>query len=79
MIQNVDDRVPGPTDDPIANLLIAGLATDVADAERLYLDTHIDQVVAFVQSGMPDEELRRHPLIALLLAHGSRGFEDSLR
>jgi hypothetical protein len=37
------------------------------------------EVVHLVGSDIPDPEFRRHPLIALLLARGSRGLEDSLQ
>jgi len=35
-------------------------------------------VAQLVASPLTDAEFRRHPLIALLLARGSRGSEDSL-
>jgi hypothetical protein len=31
-----------------------------------------------VNSSLSDEEFRRHPLIAILLGRGSRGWEDSI-
>jgi hypothetical protein len=36
-------------------------------------------VVRLVESPLSEEEFRRHPLTMLLLARGSRGWEDSLR
>ena len=65
-------------DDPIVRLLLAEEALTVDAAEELYLDRHLDDVVALVRSPLSDDEFRRHPLIALLLARGSRGWEDSL-
>jgi hypothetical protein len=65
-------------DDPVAELLRAGEASTVDEAEKLYLDRHLDEVVALVKSSLSEAEFRRHPLISLLLARGSRGFEDSL-
>ena len=71
---------PGPrTGDPVADLLLSGGAMTVSEAEECYLDAHIRDVVKLAESDLSDEEFRRHPLIALLLARGSRGWEDSLR
>jgi hypothetical protein len=64
--------------DPIVEILLSGRATTVDEAEELYLDTHLDDVVRLACSNMSDEEFRRHPLIALLFARGSRGWEDAL-
>jgi hypothetical protein len=50
----------------------------VDEAEELYLDEHLDEVVRLVESELPEPEFRRHPLIALLLARGSRAPEDAL-
>jgi hypothetical protein len=66
------------TGDPVADLILAGRASTVDEAEELYLDEHLDDVVRLVSSGLTDEEFRRHPLIVLLLARGSRGWDDSL-
>ena len=64
--------------DPVAELILSGEACTVDEAEELYLDRHLDEVLTLVRSSLSDEEFRRHPLIALLLARGSRGLEDSL-
>lgn len=64
--------------DPVAALILAGRASTVDEAEELYLDEHLDEVVRLVDSDLSEEEFRRHPLIALLLARGSRPSEDSL-
>jgi hypothetical protein len=64
--------------DPIAEMLLAGEAQSVSEAEEKYLDRHLSEVVELVESPLSDREFREHPLIALLLAHGSRGWEDSL-
>ena len=63
--------------DPVAEMLIAGRASTVDEAEELYLDEHLDEVLRLVASPLTDEEVRAHPLIALLLARGSRPWEDS--
>jgi hypothetical protein len=67
-----------PPRDPVAELILRGDAATVEEAEELYLDTHLHEVVALVESSLSDEAFRRHPLIALLLARGSRSSEDSL-
>jgi hypothetical protein len=64
--------------DPVVDLLLLGKALTVRQAEAMYLDTHLPDVIRLVQSPMSDEEFRRHPLIVLLMAHGSRAWEDSL-
>lgn len=66
-------------DDPIAQLLLNGEARTASEAERKYLESHLDEVLQLVRSPLSEEEFRRHPLIALLFSHGSRGWEDSLR
>lgn len=68
----------GPTGDPVADLLVTGWASTVAQAEELYLNSHIEDVLHLVESPISDEEFRSHPLISLLLARGSRAWEDSL-
>jgi hypothetical protein len=65
-------------DDPVVALLLAGKASTAEEAEELYLERSLDEVVRLVESDLSDAEFRRHPLIQLLLARGSRGFEDSL-
>jgi hypothetical protein len=67
------------TEDPVANLILEGKAATVEEAEELYLDQHLDDVIALVRSDLSDDEFRRHPLISLLLSRGSRAWEDSLR
>jgi len=69
---------PELTGDPVADLLVQGRARTIEEAEELYLDEHLADLVPLVESDMPDAELRRHPLVALLLARGSRRWEDSL-
>lgn len=66
-------------DDPVAQKLLAGEAATPSEAERKYLEDHLDEVLRLVQSQLSDGEFRRHPLIAMLFSHGSRGWEDSLR
>ena len=66
------------TDDPVIDLLLSGRAATAAEAEELYLDASIPDVLRLVEGELTDTEFRAHPLIQLLLAHGSRGREDSL-
>lgn len=57
---------------------VVGRARTLAEAGDMHLDAHLGEVAQIVASPLSDEEFRRHPLIALLLARGSRGSEDSL-
>jgi hypothetical protein len=66
-------------DDPVAQLLLNGQARTPSEAERQYLESHLDDVLRLVKSSLSEDEFRSHPLIALLFSHGSRGWEDSLR
>ena len=65
-------------DDEILTLLETGQAADLHQAEEIYLDRHLDDLLALVASPLTDEEFRRDPFIRLLLSHGSRPWEDSL-
>lgn len=65
--------------DPIIEMLLSGEAGSVSEAEELYLDRHLREIIELVESPLSDRKFREHPLIALLFAHGSRGWEDSLR
>jgi hypothetical protein len=64
--------------DPVAQLLLAGKAATVREAEELCLDSCLPEVVRLLQSGLSDEELGRHPLMRMLRAHGSRGWEETV-
>ncbi len=58
-------------------LLISGRATSMTEAEQMFLDAHLSDIAALAER-LSDEEFRRHELVRLLLAYGSRPFEDSL-
>jgi hypothetical protein len=64
--------------DPVAQLLLRGEAETLREAEELYLDSCLPEVVRLLQSGLSDEELGRHPLMRMLRAHGSRGWEEAV-
>jgi hypothetical protein len=66
------------SNDPVAQLLLSGKAQTLREAEELYLDTCLPEVVRLLQSGLSDEELGRHPHMRMLLAHGSRGWEEAV-
>ena len=65
-------------DAAIAELLWSGRAATAAEAEELYLNEHLGELLRLVASPISDLEFRHHPLIRLLFAHGSRPWEDSL-
>jgi hypothetical protein len=64
------------TDDPVAQLLLSGKAQTVREAEELYLDSCLPEVLRLLESDLSDEELGRHPLMVMLRRHGSRGWEE---
>ena len=64
--------------DPVAQLLLRGGAGTLREAEELYLDSCLPEVVQLLRSGLSDEELGRHPLMRMLRAHGSRGWEEAV-
>jgi hypothetical protein len=63
--------------DPVERLLLTGRARTVHEAEAMYLDSAYSQVLALLESPLSNEELGRHPLLALYRSHGSRPREDS--
>jgi hypothetical protein len=64
--------------DPVLHLLLTGKAQTVAEAEEMYLDASLPEVIRLLGSPLSDEELGRHPLLVMFRRHGSRGWEDSL-
>lgn len=72
------DDISDLSSDPVAQLLLRGEAQTLREAEELYLDSCIPEVVRLLQSGLSDEELGRHPLMRMLRAHGSRGWEEAV-
>ncbi len=72
------EDIIGLSSDPVAQLLLSGKAETLREAEELYLDSCIPEVVRLLQSGLSDEELGRHPLMRMLRSHGSRGWEETI-
>jgi len=64
--------------DPVERLLLTGAASSVADAEEIVLNTSLDAVVELLRTPLSDDELGRHPLLALYRTRGSRPREDDL-
>jgi hypothetical protein len=64
--------------DPVTRLILTGQASTVAEAEEMYLNASLPEVLRLLKSPLSDEELGRHPLLVLFRRHGSRGWEDSL-
>ena len=72
------EEIVSLTDDPVARLLLTGRAETLRQAEELYLDSCLPEVVRLLASGLSDEDLGRHPLMAMLRSHGSRGWEEAV-
>jgi hypothetical protein len=64
--------------DPVAQIILRGRAETLREAEELYLDSCLPDVVRLLQSGLSDEDLGRHPLMQMLRSHGSRGWEEAI-
>jgi hypothetical protein len=73
-----DDAIPGVTDDPVIQLLLSGEAETLREAEEKYLDSAMPEILELLRSPLSNEELSSHPLMKLVLAYGSRGWEDSI-
>ena len=59
-------------------LLLEGKAQTLHEAEEMYLDASLSEVSRLAGSDLSNEALSSHPLILMLVSHGSRGWEDSL-
>ena len=66
------------TNDPVEQLLLSGQAETLREAEELYLDSCLPEVLRLLESGLSDDELGRHPLMQMLRSHGSRGWEEAI-
>ena len=65
-------------EDPVIRLLLSGAAATLDEAEEMYLDASMPEVLRLLQGPLSDEELGDHPLMVLLRSRGSRGWEGSL-
>jgi hypothetical protein len=73
------ESIPPELDnDPVLHLLLTGQARTATEAEEMYLNASLPEVLRLLQSPLTDEELGRHPLLVMYRRHGSRGWEDSL-
>ena len=61
----------------IDDLLLSGQARTASQAEEMFLDAHLPELVQLVRE-LNDDELARHEAIKLLMSHGSRRREDAL-
>jgi len=64
--------------DPVEQLLLSGKAHTMHEAEEMYLDNCLPEVIELLKSPLTDEELGRHPLMVMLRRHGSRPWEESV-
>jgi hypothetical protein len=64
--------------DPVAQLQLCGMAETLREAEELYLNSCLPDVLGLLQSELSDEELGRHPLMRMLRSHGSRWWEEAI-
>lgn len=61
----------------IDELLLSGAARTASEAEALFLDSHLIDL-ARLALVLDEQSFKEHEAVKLLLAHGSRPFEDSL-
>jgi hypothetical protein len=61
----------------IDDLLLTGHARTASEAEQMFLDAHLPELVQLVRD-LSDDELARHEAIKLLMSHGSRRREYAL-
>ena len=61
----------------IDDLLLSGRAKTASEAEEMFLDSHLPDL-ARLAIDLDDHTFERHEAIRLLMAHGSRRWEDAL-
>jgi hypothetical protein len=71
--------IPEIDNDPVFRYFVTNPAATHHEAEEMYLNDSLPQVLELLAGPLSDEELADHPLLVLLRRHGSRGREDSLR
>jgi hypothetical protein len=64
--------------DPVLRLIYTGRAKTLDEAEELYLDESMPEIMRLLASSMSDSELQAHPLMQLLYSRRMTGMEDSL-
>jgi aspartokinase-like uncharacterized kinase len=64
--------------DPVLSLIYSGRAKDLDEAEEMYLDESIPEILILLEMPMSNEALEQHPLMQLLYQRRMRGREDSL-
>jgi hypothetical protein len=64
--------------DPVIQLLLCGEVETLHEAEEKYLDAAIPEILDLLSGPLSNDELAGHPLLNLVLTHGSRGWEDSV-
>ena len=77
LMMPTQDELTHLTNDPVVQLLLSGQAETLHQAEELYLDTCLPEVVRLLDSELSDKELGRHPLMRMLRSHGSRAWEEA--
>ena len=77
-----DERTPLDAaefaDDPVLRHVFTGRAKTLDEAEELYLDESLPDILELIATCRDDADLVRHPLMTLLRSRGMRGREDSL-
>jgi hypothetical protein len=64
--------------DPVLRLICTGRAKTLDEAEEMYLDESMPEIMRLVGSSMSNAELQEHPLLRLLYSRRMGGLEDSL-
>lgn len=77
-MEHTPDAIPSVTADQVIRLLLSGAAKALLEAEEKYLDSAIPEILDPLRGPLSDEELARRPLLQMIRAHGSRGWEDSI-
>jgi hypothetical protein len=71
--------IPDVDNDPVMRLLLQGQAATVSEAEEMVLQAHLPEILRLIESCLTEDEFLNQPLVQILLAHGSRAWEDALR
>ena len=61
----------------IDELLLKGRAQTAHEAEEMFLNEHLDDIVQLI-AHLDDRSLEEHEAIKLLMSHGGRRLEDAL-